>query len=298
VYDKTVRRRRAVLALLVASSLILLTAYFGESAGGGLHAIQRGVMDVVSPIQEGASRALKPVRDLFGWVGDTVDAKGDLKRVKKDRDELRRQAIADQAAARENRSLRELLGLDRSLGIDAYGPETARVIGQSPTLWYATITIDKGTSAGIEKNMPVLASDGKERNPGTGLVGRVTVAARNSAVVTLITDQSFATGVIAGAAREPGSIEPAVGAPGDLLLEPIDNAAKVRAHDFVYTAGTTSSRLESRYPPAILIGTVDRVDLGEGDLDRRIHVKPAADLKRLDMVQVLTEPHADLPGAR
>ena len=43
VYDKTVRRRRAVLALLVVSSLILLTAYFGESAGGGLHSVQRGV---------------------------------------------------------------------------------------------------------------------------------------------------------------------------------------------------------------------------------------------------------------
>ena len=138
---------------------------------------------------------------------------------------------------------------------------------------------------GIHRGDPVIN--------GAGLVGKVEVVTGSSSVVTLITDQSFATGVIAGAAREPGSIEPAVGAPGDLLLEPIDNAAKVRAHDFVYTAGTTSSRLASRYPPAILIGTVDRVDLGEGDLDRRIHVKPAADLKRLDMVQVLTNPNAD-----
>ena len=30
--------------------------------------------------------------------------------------------------------------------------------------------------------------------------------------------------------------------------------------------------------PAIPIGTVTRIDLGDGDLDRRIHVKPAADL--------------------
>ena len=33
---------------------------FGESAGGGLHSIQRGVLDVVSPIQEGANRVVKP----------------------------------------------------------------------------------------------------------------------------------------------------------------------------------------------------------------------------------------------
>ena len=61
-----------MLGLLVALSLILLTAYFGESGSGGLHALQRGVVRRCSPIQEGASRALKPVRDLFGWFGDTL----------------------------------------------------------------------------------------------------------------------------------------------------------------------------------------------------------------------------------
>src|SRR5439155_11999908 len=75
VYDKTVRRRRAVLLLLVVLSLILLTAYFGEAAGGQLHSVQRAFLTVLSPIQDGANKALKPVRDAFGWIGDTVDAK-------------------------------------------------------------------------------------------------------------------------------------------------------------------------------------------------------------------------------
>ena len=76
MYDKTVRRRRAVLGLLVACSLILLTAYFGETGSGGLHAVQRGTSEVLNPIQDGASRALKPVRDLFGWFGDTFARQG------------------------------------------------------------------------------------------------------------------------------------------------------------------------------------------------------------------------------
>ena len=75
MYDKQVRRRRAILALLVGLSLILLTAYFGESIGGPLKTIQRGMLEVFSPIQEGASRALKPFKDLTNWVGDTFDAK-------------------------------------------------------------------------------------------------------------------------------------------------------------------------------------------------------------------------------
>ena len=49
MYDKTVRRRRAVLGLLVACSLILLTAYFGETGGGALHSVQRGTSEILTP---------------------------------------------------------------------------------------------------------------------------------------------------------------------------------------------------------------------------------------------------------
>ena len=51
MHDKQVRRRRAVLALLVVVSLILLTAYFGESPSSPLHSVQRGIVEVLSPIQ-------------------------------------------------------------------------------------------------------------------------------------------------------------------------------------------------------------------------------------------------------
>ena len=83
MYDKAVRRRRAVLVVLVALSLTLLTAYFGESSSGGLHSVQRGAMEVLAPIQEGANRVVKPFRDLFGWFGDTLDAKDERDKLKK-----------------------------------------------------------------------------------------------------------------------------------------------------------------------------------------------------------------------
>ena len=46
--------------------------------------------------------------------------------------------------------------------------------------------------------------------------------------MTLITDPEFATGGITGASQEPGTVVPAVGAPGDLLFKFVDNATKVR----------------------------------------------------------------------
>ncbi len=83
---------------LVALSLFLLTAYFGESAGGGLHATQRGALEVLAPIQEGANKALKPARDLFGWFGDTLDAQDERDRLQRERDQLRGEVAQLQVA--------------------------------------------------------------------------------------------------------------------------------------------------------------------------------------------------------
>src|SRR5918993_5696830 len=88
MYDRQVRRRRAVLLALIVCCLVLVTAYFGESSGGPLKSVQTGAMEVLAPIQEGANKALKPLRDLFGWFGDTFDAKEERDALQRERDEL------------------------------------------------------------------------------------------------------------------------------------------------------------------------------------------------------------------
>ena len=102
MYDRQVRRRRAVLLGLVLCCLVLLTAYFGESSGGPLRSVQTGAMEVLAPVQEGANRALKPFRDLFGWFGDTVDAKGERDKLEAERDQLRQQLARMQVYENEN----------------------------------------------------------------------------------------------------------------------------------------------------------------------------------------------------
>ena len=81
MHDKQVRRRRAVLALLVAVSLILLTAYFGEPPNSPLHNVQRGVVEVLSPVEQGASKVLTPVRSVAGWFSGTFNAKSQVKQL-------------------------------------------------------------------------------------------------------------------------------------------------------------------------------------------------------------------------
>jgi rod shape-determining protein MreC len=286
MYDKAVRRRRGVLLALVALSLILVTAYFGESSGGGLHAVQRGAMEVLAPIQEGANRVLKPFRDAFGWFGSTLDAKEQRDELKRERDALRAQVAQLEVQGVENRQLRGLLDINSAGGIKAYEPVLARVFARSPSTWYSTVEINKGSSDGVRGDQPVVN--------GEGLVGKVKSVTSGSAVVMLLTDQDFGVSALDAKSSEPLSVEAAPGTPGDLLIDFVPNALAVRRGDSIVTAGTTSERLPSPFPPGILIGIVNRVDIGEGELDRRIHVKPAADLRRLDIVRVLTKPAAGL----
>lgn len=289
MHDKNVvRRRRAVLALLVTLSLVLLTIYFGESAGGGLHAVQRGAQAVLAPIESGASKVLKPFRDATGWIGDSLSAQGENDELRAEVAELRQQLAAGQYDEREVQQLRALLDLPEEDGFPGgTQPVTARVIAQSPTVWYSTVQIDKGRDDGVEVDQPVVTGD--------GLAGKVTSVTGGSSQVTLMTDADSAVSAQVVPSGTRGIVKPQVGDPKDLLLDFLDKEDKVEEGATVVTSGSTSSRLESLFPRGVPIGEVTRVDAEERELYQRVHLEPYADLRRLDFVQVLTGDPAPEP---
>jgi len=178
-------------------------------------------------------------------------------------------------------ALEGLLVIDRTSTLAGTRPVSARVIGQSPTLWYSTVFIDQGSGRGVRVGQPVITGD--------GLIGQVTTVTGNSAVVTLITDSDLA---VAGRISENGAagvVQTAEGGPSDLRLKYTSRRDRVVKGQSVVTAGTTSSsdRLDSPYPPGIPIGEITRVDDAGTDAQEG-HLKPYADLQRLEFVQVLT----------
>ena len=122
-----VQRRRAVLAVLLGVSLVLLTVYFSEPVSGGLHAVQRGAGEVLSPLEEGASRVFKPVGDLAGWVGDVADAKKQNKQLKAEVQNLHSQLAQLATDKREADQLRAITQVSANLPQGAK-TVTARVI--------------------------------------------------------------------------------------------------------------------------------------------------------------------------
>jgi rod shape-determining protein MreC len=280
VYRKQLRRRRAILVLLVVAALVLLSTQFSEREGGPLHSMQRAVASVFGPMEEGATRALKPARDLINWFDETFNARGENDDLRSELQQLRTQLAQAQSAEGENKQLRELLGLDRQGTLAGYTPVTARVIGRSPTVWYSTVTIDKGSSAGVKMNDPVVTGD--------GLAGRITDVTRGTAVVTLITDDRSAVSARVLPNGPEGVAEPEVGDPSDLLLDFIDRSQPIHRGQILVTAGWSNGAISSAFPPGIPIGKVSETSMGEQQAYQRVHVTPYADIRGLDFIQVGT----------
>ena len=106
------------------------------------------------------------------------------------------------------------------------------MISRDPTLWYATIEVDRGSDDGVHVNDPVIG-DG-------GLVGRISTVDPTVSIVTLITDHSMAVAAqIQDSAGDTGVLVPAVGDPNQLLVQDLPQTGpfKENVGQQVVTAG-------------------------------------------------------------
>jgi rod shape-determining protein MreC len=274
-----------VLGLLVVVSLILLTAYFGASPNSPLHTVQRGIVQVVSPVQSGASKVLSPVRDISNWVSDTLRAKSQRDQLRKQVDALTAEVDVLKTEQLRNTQLARQVKLDQNIGLSNSHLVAANVIGRDPSLWYQQVTVDAGSNAGVTLNDPVVA-DG-------ALVGDVTTVDPSVSVVTLLTDHAYAVAAsVLNHAGDTGVLAPSVGNPNQLLLQSLPPTAQIAVGDRVVTSGFKAGALTSLYPAGIPIGTVSRADPTQLFNNSEVQVSPAADLRHFASVQILTKSHA------
>ena len=148
-------------------------------------------------------------------------------------------------------------------------------------MWYSQIVINKGTADAVDEDHPVIGAG--------GLVGRVSTAGPHSAVVTLLTDHTTNVSARVNESGVSGVVQVEAGRPNDLVLSFTTRNDEVEAGQTVVTAGTQSrvARLRSLYPPNIPIGRVTRVEDPATD-DQQVHLRPFANMRRLEFVQVLT----------
>lgn len=276
MYRRQVRRRRLVLGGLVILAFILLSVTFGSGSGR----VGTALGDVFGPVQDVADGALKPGRDLVNWFDETFEARGDRERLSRQLATARADAVAGKVALAENRQLRQLLGLERQGRLPAGRRLVdARVISRSPTLWFSSVGIDRGSVDGIAVDDTVIEAN--------GLVGVVSSVSRNTSVVTLLTDGASAASAEILPQGAQGIIRARIGAPGELVLEFIDDTAGIVEGQAVVTAGWRSGNLSSLFPPNIPIGEIEKAPITRREAIQSVDVESFVDFRNLDLVQVL-----------
>lgn len=191
--------------------------------------------------------------------------------------ELERDAIAGQDAARENERLRDLLGLHEERPELRY--QDASVVRRSSSNWASDLTIDRGTSGGVEVDDCVVDQYGH-------LIGVVTQADLNSSVVTTILDPTLEIGGRIARTDEDAILK------GDftLMLEGLSKLSFLPEETKLVTGDqVTTSGLGGVYPPGLVVGAIRTLYVEEDGITRHAQVEPAADIAGVRYVYVIVD---------
>ena len=149
----------------------------------------------------------------------------------------------------------------------------AQVIGASGSELSRSVYIDKGEKDRIKPDMAVITAD--------GIVGKVLRVYRSTSQVLLINDQTSGVGALLDKTRVQGILRGT--SAGEAVLEKVMSDETVPAGELVLTSGG-----DGVFPKGLLVGRVTKVSAGN-DLFLNIHVRPAADLSKLEEVLVVTK---------
>jgi rod shape-determining protein MreC len=268
-----------VAGVLVLLSLVLITVYFREPAGGGLHGVQSAGATVLRPFEVGANRVAAPFRDSYGWVAGLIHAKSENARLRAQLDKLLAERIQNANAAQQVDELRRQLkyvGLPRFP--QDYDYVSTDVMSRSPNEFQQQVGIAAGSSSGIRRNDPVVTAD--------GLVGKVSSVAGHTSQVTLLTDANLDVSAIDVHTQATGLVSHGEG-PSTLTLDRVQKSQVLREGDTVVTQGWKFGPLSSLYPYGIPIGTVSGATNSEVDLYWNAQVAPFVHFDSLRRVIVL-----------
>jgi len=261
------RYRNILLAVALLISILLLYSYNLRQKTTTTF-FERAVLTLAAPFQasiDGVADTVSGWWKNYLWLVDTEQRNSELV------EENRRLRFALQQVEEfrlQNERLRELLAFVDEIDRPAL---PAQVIGEDASSWARTVTIDKGTRAGLRVGLPVVAAE--------GVVGRVIKAAPNSSRVLLITDASSAIAALVQRTRTRGVSR---GRGDEMSLDYALRDADIIADDLLVTSG-----MGGVFPKGLPLGRVASVERDQFGLFQRVDVVPAVDFSHLEEVLVI-----------
>lgn len=268
--QKEIRQRAPIWLIALLFTNFLIMAFYARDDSSNQRLARVWMQAVASPFQSVSSKAGGAGSNLISQIIHFRSAAAENEQLKQRLAQTELELRNAKQAEAENDRLRTMLHLKEDTGYDYV---VARVIARDSSVWFNTVTINRGSSAGIKLNMPVVT--------GGGIVGRIIALSPWTAQVMLITDEKAAAGAIVGQLSGSGALGSVRGMGDSNLIEMnyVSQLDKVQPGDYILTTGQ-----DGIYPPGLNVGEVVQVNQGAA---HQILVRPGAKLDQLGEVAVL-----------
>ncbi|MEA2116164.1 MAG: rod shape-determining protein MreC [Thermodesulfobacteriota bacterium] len=254
--------------VLLTVGLIFLVFVFGNQEVGPIHKL---LLETAGPVQKVVSKATAPFHSLKKEYLDLLSVREDKEQLRHELQECRAAVFKNREAMATNARLRKLLDFKESSGLPTVA---AQVIGKDPSLWFRSVIIDRGSSDGVVKGMPVVTGD--------GIVGQIYSTSPSYAKVLLSIAPSSALDVLLQESRVRGILK----GTGDntYRLEYVLKTVEISEGDHVVTAG-----YGGLFPTGLPVGVVSRVIKKRLGTFLDIEVTPAVDFETLEGLLVIEQ---------
>ena len=259
-----------IAAVLVSAGLAILSGATNQSIPSIL------VQGILTPFRAGANALTKQSEQIYGYIFRYESLVAENEALKKQISQMEDDARQADSYYRENQRLRDALALTQTredfVLVDAY------IIAWSTTDWNSTVTVSKGSNAGIESGMCAITANGE-------VVGLVTEVGLNYAVIKTVLDSTLEISATIASSGYNGMVKGGYtdGRKDLLWMDYLPSAAVIRNNDQVVTSGSTV------YPRNLILGHIVDAGYDETGVAKYAVLDPAVDIGSLEQVFILTE---------
>jgi rod shape-determining protein MreC len=270
-------RNLSILVAAILAQLVLLA--YQVKTNGDVRLIRVWAVGAVTPLARWIETGRSGVSHFFSDYFVLLEVREDNKRMKAELDRIKI----------DNQYLRaELSTADRAQSLAIFQKQSpsktvaAHIIGNTTGAGAKVVIIDRGSNSGIEPGMAVITPD--------GIAGKVTKVFAISSFILLVTDQTFAAGVISQNNRVHGTLK-GQGYEGTAKIEHIQNEQKIDQGEWFYTSGD-----DRIFPKGLPVGEVTTVH--QGKTEKEIYVSLSGFKNGLEEVLIIVEGvHMPIPDA-
>lgn len=259
-----------IAAVLLTAGLAVLKNAAGQTLP------DKVVQGILSPFKYAANALTDQAEQLYSYMFRYESLLAENEALKSQLAQMEDEARQADAYQRENERLRELNGLltahEDYVLVDGY------IISRSSNDWTSTITINRGSNAGIEADMCVVTENGE-------VVGLVSEVGANYAVIKTILDSSLEISATISSSGYNGMSQGGYtdGRKDLMRMDYLPSSAVIRNNDQVVTAGSTV------YPKGLILGYVVDAGFDDTGVAKFAMLQPAIELGSLEQVFVLTQ---------